>query len=392
MDYFILITMIISLILITYHHIGYPVLLKVISKRSELKDGICTKGETQEGEERRDSYLRSITLVIPAYNEAEYIAEKISNISWLDYPNDRFKVIIACDGCTDATPQIASQAANIARANGLNIEVRIFEKNRGKCAVINDIMSTVSTQLVAFSDVSALISIDALEKCSQHFEDQAVGSVTGNYIVSNASDSGKSEQLYWQYQKQIKLGEQALGSLVGAHGAFYMLRTRLYFPLKEDTVNDDFIIPMQAAQLGGRIVYEQCLNAIELEPSDNKQNWKRRKRIGFGNAQQAYQLRGLLNPRHKGLALAFFSSKVLRVYAPFLMIFCLFASAYCAFIWPLISMLFMAQLLVYLCAIVVEVTGKDFGKIPSAIHYLVTGHLANMIGALNYFTRRNYNW
>lgn len=383
MDILVLLSLIFSTFLICYHHVGYPLLLGILRKKQRKKSApnLIKTGS---------KYHRSITVVVPAYNEEKYIAEKINNLAWLDYPSDKLKVVIACDGCTDRTAQIAQEEALIARSRGLDIEVLDFKLNRGKCAVINDIAPKIKSQLVAFSDVSSLVSIDALKLCSQRFEDPNVGVVNGNYILMHANGAG--EKNYWEYQKRIKEGEQALGSLLGAHGAFYMMRTRLFLPLDESTINDDFVIPMKAAELGGNTVYEQRLNALELEPTTNAQNWHRRKRIGFGNAQQISILSNILKPQYKGVALAFFSSKVLRVFVPFLLVHAFLANLYCAFIWPIFLFPLVGQICIYTCAAAVHFSKRNFSALPNTIHYVVSGHMANLLGAINYYTRNKSSW
>ena len=63
-----------SIFLIIYHHAGYPLLLHFLSKRLRNKNTIDI------GNDRLyQKYLHSITIVIPAYNEEQFIAEKIRN-------------------------------------------------------------------------------------------------------------------------------------------------------------------------------------------------------------------------------------------------------------------------------------------------------------------------
>ena len=57
----------------------------------------------------QDKKLTRFSIIIPAFNEAEYIAEKIRNLSVIDYPSDRYELILVCDGCQDDTHQIAIQ-------------------------------------------------------------------------------------------------------------------------------------------------------------------------------------------------------------------------------------------------------------------------------------------
>ena len=49
----------------------------------------------------------------------------------------------------------------------------------------------------------------------------------------------------------------ALGALLGANGAIYALRTELYTPIPDETIVDDFVIPLLAKlRTGCAIIYD----------------------------------------------------------------------------------------------------------------------------------------
>src|SRR5687768_889271 len=47
-----------------------------------------------------------VSLVVAAFDEAGCIGQKLSNSLALDYPADRFQVIVGSDGSTDGTDEI----------------------------------------------------------------------------------------------------------------------------------------------------------------------------------------------------------------------------------------------------------------------------------------------
>src|SRR5579884_994574 len=69
----------------------------------------------------------TISLLIPAYNEADVIESKIRNSLDLDYPADRLEIVIASDGSKDGTAELAAR-----HADGNRIRVLAFPVNRGK--------------------------------------------------------------------------------------------------------------------------------------------------------------------------------------------------------------------------------------------------------------------
>jgi cellulose synthase/poly-beta-1,6-N-acetylglucosamine synthase-like glycosyltransferase len=374
----ILLLTVISIALIVYHHAVYPLLLQLLGNKSRQADVDDEPGDTLQPDE-----LPSITILLPAYNEEQFIADKIRNLAILDYPADKLKIIIASDGSTDSTYQTALETLREPECRHCDIEVIRFSQNKGKIAILNSLISEVKTEILALSDISALISIDALTLAAKQFRDPDIAVVNGHYRLLNPGSAG--EQKYWEFQSRLKANEASLGSVIGSHGAFYLIRTHLYQALPDDTINDDFIIPMQIVQQGYRSVYEDGIIAIELEQADASQDSGRRYRISAGNLQQALRLRALLSPRYRGTAFTFASGKVLRVLMPYLMIIALAGSLYLALEHPVFLLSAVLQTSIYGLYLLLEVLGiGDSSKLLQTLKYLVRGHLNNLKGSIGY--------
>jgi cellulose synthase/poly-beta-1,6-N-acetylglucosamine synthase-like glycosyltransferase len=372
-------------VLVVYHHIGYPLLLRWLS-RGRVQAPTEPEPQRAYRPEPDDWERPSIAIVIPAYNEAEHVADKIRNLAMLDYPADRLRVILVCDGCSDDTADVAWRTVREPECSDLRLQVLEFRQNRGKIAVLNRVIPGVECQLLGLSDVSALISIDALLIAEQRFRDPGVGVVSGSYRLLNPSGAG--EAVYWNYQSAIKAREGALGSTMGVHGAFYMIRRELFEPLDLDVINDDFILPMRIVAKGYQAIYEPRIQALELEAATLELDRNRRHRIAAGNLQQLIRLRALLHPSYRGVAFAFASGKALRVLTPFLLVILLLGSGLLAPSEPVFAALFLAQILVYGMAFTVQRIGPERVAAPlQAVHYLVQGHLASLVGAMRYLLR-----
>src|SRR5205085_3202658 len=99
----------------------------------------------------------TVSILVPAYNEARIIAEKIRNVLALDYPADRLELAVACDGSTDGTPYIVG-----AMADGVRVRAFLYPKNRGKLHVLNETIPQLRGEIVAFSDASSLLEPKAI--------------------------------------------------------------------------------------------------------------------------------------------------------------------------------------------------------------------------------------
>jgi len=386
-DFLLVGAFVISALFIIYHHVGYPLLLKWYSKRHPLSsaEGVQRHFKTQHS----DTDLPSIAVIVPAFNEERWIETKIRNLACLDYPRDKLKVYVLCDGCTDKTVELAHETIQDATCADTWIEIIDGIENRGKVARINEFIPKMDSELIALSDVSALITFDALLIAAEHFKNRSIGVVNPSYQLFDQTNLGESK--YWKYQSDIKKAETTFGSTLGSHGAFYLFRRSLFTPLPANTINDDFIIPMQIVQRGYIAHYDDNMVALELEPTNQKNDFQRRLRISAGNMQQVIKLWPLFNPKNLGIAFSFFSGKGLRLLTPYLMLICLFSSIYLTH-YDLFSTLLNLQIALYIGTFIGSfVPLLRNTKVMNLAMYLLIGHLANLIGGLRYLFKAHGN-
>ncbi|WP_411991133.1 sugar transferase [Agarivorans sp. DSG3-1] len=378
----------IAMFLVVYHHALYPLLLKLLSKgHKQPTQAVPVSVVRKYHHCEDDDQLPLIELLIPAYNEQDYIAAKLINLATLDYPDDRLTIKIICDGCTDDTA--AEARACLEELTFCSFEIEVCEQlqNQGKVAVLNQHISQSKADIVALSDVSALISVDAMLIAASQFKQNDVGVVCGYYHLLSPGSVG--EQAYWNYQREVKRCEAEMGAPLGAHGAFYLIRKSLFRRMPEDTINDDFVIPMDIVAQGYRAIYEPNIRALELEHAADSQDRSRRKRIGAGNLQQLIRLRHMLLPRFKGVAFTFFSGKALRVTIPLFMLTSFFGAMILSTQSTLFAVLFTLQLLGYSLAMLPRILPKL--TLPGAIgslNYLVEGHFSSMLGCVDYVAKK----
>lgn len=292
----------VSTIGIVYAYVGYPLLLLVL--QLFIRRPV-----------RRAPIEPFVSLIVPAYNEGRVIEEKLRNLTTLDYPPEKLEIIIASDGSTDNTAELAKRFQSPVR-----IRVLAFPQNRGKMSVLNDAVRESTGDILVFSDASATLQRDALRHLVSNFADPKVGAVSGLYRVLRASEAklGVQEELYWKYETFLKSVESSLSSTVGGHGAILAVRKSLYpFP-DTHVVNDDHVIPMRVLASGCRVIYDN--RAIASEKASEMSGFQRRVRIMAGNLQQLREIRCLVWPI-QFLPLVFvISRKALRSLVPLLLV------------------------------------------------------------------------
>lgn len=284
----------ISVFVILYSYIGYPLLLFLISlfkKPNNNKD---------------DDFLPEITVVIAAYNEREVVKEKVLNTLSANYPHEKIKQIWVTDGSTDGTPEILKAYSEIT-------VIHCIER-LGKSAAINRAMAIVNSPITIFSDANTLIQPNALIELVKPFRDPKVGCVAGEKKVSltgNTSSSGES--LYWIYESLVKKLESETGSTLSAAGELFAIRTELYPKINPDTILDDFEISTQIALKGYLVKYSPYAVTSEKGSVNIDEEKKRKIRIAAGGFQTLFRNPSLLNPLNKPtLTFKYLSHKVLR--------------------------------------------------------------------------------
>jgi len=272
-----------------------------------------------------------LVILLAAFNEADVIAARIANLASIDYPHDRLRVLIGTDGCTDNTSARAREAA----AATAWIEVIEFDQNRGKVAVLRDLVERASRHeplatgtLLVFTDANTHFRTDALRMLARHFADPGVGGVCGRLLFTGSGSH--AEQSYWNLENTLKARESTLDSCLGANGAIYALRRECFWAnIPANTIVDDFVIGMKVREAGYRMLYDPDAVAEEEVPAVQDE-WRRRIRIGSGDYQAAWLCRRCLHPRFGPFAWCFWSHKILRWFTPHLSLAVIASAAWLA--------------------------------------------------------------
>ncbi len=249
-----------------------------------------------------------VCLFVTAYNEKDYVRQKVENSFSLDYPREKVQYIWVTDGSDDGTPEILKEYPGI--------EVYHQPGRRGKIDAMNRGMAFVRAPLVIFSDTNTLLSQQTIRVMVSIFSSPEVGCVAGEKRITEKKEdsaSGAGEGLYWKLESAVKQMDAELNSAVGGVGELFAIRTDLFQPVEPDTILDDFTISLRIAAKGYKIAYSADAWAEETASLNVQEELKRKTRIAAGGLQTLSRLAYLLNPFKYGwLSWQFFSHKVLR--------------------------------------------------------------------------------
>ena len=291
----------ILLALLVYAYAGYAVILFGIVK---LKRLIQKKKKLSPPE----NYEPTVCLFVTAYNEKDFVRQKVENSMSLDYPKNKIQFLWVTDGSDDGTPDLLKAWPEV--------EVHHLAERRGKMHAMNRGVKFVNSEIIIFSDTNTILGNRSIREIVTCFADEKVGCVAGEKrIIEKQSDAaaGAGEGIYWKYESWVKKLDAELNSAVGAVGELFAIRTELFQEVEPDTLLDDFIISLRIAAKGYRIAYSPEAYAEEAASLNLAEEKKRKIRIAAGGVQTVIRLKNLLNPFKYGvLSWQYFSHKVLR--------------------------------------------------------------------------------
>jgi cellulose synthase/poly-beta-1,6-N-acetylglucosamine synthase-like glycosyltransferase len=289
----------ISIGLIAYTHLGYPLCLWLLSRLRRHP----TLAHPRPLEE-----LPVVSLIIAAHDEAEVIAAKIENALALDYPRERLQVIVASDGSSDATVQLAREA-------GADL---VLDLSRGgKITAQNAAAEQASGSILAFSDANSFWHEDALLRLVEPFADDEVGYVCGQLRYTD--DGGENlEGLYWRFELGVRELESGLGGITAGNGGIYAVRADAYLPLPAGA-SHDLSFPFELEKRGMRSIYAPWAVADERMVPTLEGEFARKRRMMVG-LWDIVVGEGMLSPRGYRPLFAFqiASHRLLRYLTPLL--------------------------------------------------------------------------
>jgi cellulose synthase/poly-beta-1,6-N-acetylglucosamine synthase-like glycosyltransferase len=300
--------------LLVYTHIGYPLALwALVRLRGRTRDLRLERPTLIEEED-----LPTVSLIVPAYDEEEVIADKVANALALDYPRERLQVIVASDGSSDAT-------AERARAAGADLVLEL--PPGGKVAALNAGAEQATGEVLAFSDANSVWAPDALQQLVAPFADPKVGYVCGQVRFRNA-DGDNMEGSYWRYEMAVREMESALAGVTGGNGAIYAVRKDTYIPLAPSG-SHDLSFPFAFAKKKRRSLYAPAARAEEKMVPTIEGEFARKRRMMVG-LWDIVLGEGMLSPRGYPPLFAFeiVSHRLLRYLSPLLHLVTLVTNAF----------------------------------------------------------------
>ncbi|MGA8364746.1 MAG: glycosyltransferase [Solirubrobacteraceae bacterium] len=254
----------------------------------------------------------SLSLIVAAHDEESVISARVANALALEYPRELLEVIVACDGCTDAT-------ATRAREAGADVVLELARG--GKICAQDAAVERARGEIVAFSDANALWEPDAARLLAGAFADPRVGYACGQVrFVQGAvgAQAGNQEGVYWRYELAVRGYESRLSSITAGNGAIYATRRGSYIVV-DPIMGHDLSLPFNMVRRGLRATYVPTARATEKMVPSLLGEFARKRRM-MSHTWPILLRGGMLSPRGypPGYALMIYSHRLLRYLTPFL--------------------------------------------------------------------------
>ncbi|MHC6630281.1 bifunctional polysaccharide deacetylase/glycosyltransferase family 2 protein [Streptomyces globosus] len=245
---------------------------------------------------RRDAWgppvTEPVTVLVPAYNERECIANTLRSLAAGDHP---IEVIVIDDGSTDGTADIVEEMA-------LPFVRLVRQANGGKSGALNTGIAAASHDLVVMMDGDTVFEPSTVRELVQPFGDPAIGAVAGNAKVGNRDSLIGA----WQHIEYV-LGHNldrrmydmlgVIPTIPGAVGAFRKEALRRVGGMSDDTLAEDTDITIAVLCDGWRVVYAERARAWTEAPASLQQLWSQRYRWSYGSMQAMWKHRGAVTSR-----------------------------------------------------------------------------------------------
>jgi cellulose synthase/poly-beta-1,6-N-acetylglucosamine synthase-like glycosyltransferase len=290
-----------SLLLIIYAYIGYPVSLFIISlfKRYEVN---------------KSTYYPCITIVIAAYNEEKIIVNKIENTLSLRYPKDKLQIIIASDGSTDNTNQI------VASYRDKGIEFLAIPQRGGKESAQKEAIRSARGEVLVFTDVATMLDPNGVEQIVSNFSDPCIGCVSSEDKVIGMDGRPSGEGIYVRYEMWLRGLESRVNSLVGLSGSFFAARRTVCQDFSGD-LDSDFRVLLASVKKGLRGVSDPASIGYYRDISDPTLEFERKVRTVLRGLTVFFKNTEFLNIFKYGMfSYQYFCHKLLRWLVPVFLI------------------------------------------------------------------------
>lgn len=246
--------------------VGYPFSLVILNKMFK------------RGNKKDSSFEPDVTIMVVAHNEEKVIKDKIYNLLNINYPKDKFKILIASDFSTDNTNKIVEDF----QATHPDIPIRIHKtvNHYGKTNAQNEAQKLCNTEILVMTDANAMFAPNAVKELVSFFTSPDIAYVSGRLCYKNINETSTaySEGFYWKLDLMCREIESHFQTITAGNGAIYAVRNKDYRIISPIECHDSSF-PVVYALEKKRALYNPDAIAYEKAGEVGKDEFKRKVRM-----------------------------------------------------------------------------------------------------------------
>ncbi|RKN85678.1 glycosyltransferase family 2 protein [Paenibacillus ginsengarvi] len=232
-----------------------------------------------------------VTIMVPAHNEGKVIGKTVEALLALDYPHDRYEIIVINDNSSDNSSELL---ARIQNRNPLRNMIVINTDNitggRGKSNALNIGFAQSKGELIAIYDADNTPEKQALRYLvAEIVNDPKLGAVIGKFRTRNRNVNLLTRFINIEtlsFQWMVQAGRWKLLGLATIPGTNFVMRRSIVESIggwDEKAIAEDTEISFRIYMMGYKIKFQPRSVTWEQEPQTVKVWFKQRTRWAKGN-------------------------------------------------------------------------------------------------------------
>ena len=246
--------------------------------------------------------LPFFSLIVPMKNEEKVAGRILRSLMKIDYPSDRYEVIVVEDCSVDETWNVCKQFETKYPKR-----IRCFHRNfsKGKPSALNYGLKFARGEIIGVFDADTLVKPDVLRRTAKYFENQEVAAVQGLLSSINPEENMVTKLIHYETVLQyhaLLSGKDKLGLFVHFSGTCLFIRRKVLVEVggwRDEELSEDLELSARLAEKGHFVKFASDIQSWIEVPSSFGQLLKQRVRWFRGCMEVALKYGKLLKRLNK---------------------------------------------------------------------------------------------